>query len=64
MKPKYGKNTKLCYTATGSFIVRVKSEDIYADLAGGVKKRFDTSNYEAKRPLLIGKTKKDRADER
>ena len=56
MKSKYGKKTKLCYTATGSFIVRVKSEDIYADLAGGVKKRFDTSNCEAKRPLLIGKT--------
>ena len=35
-------------------IVHVKSEDIYADLAGDVKKRFGTSNYGVKRPLPIG----------
>ena len=29
---------KLCYTNTNSFIVPVKLEDIYADLAGDVKK--------------------------
>ena len=29
-----------------------------ADLAWDVEKRFDTSNYEANRPLPMGKNKK------
>ena len=41
-KPKYGNNVKLCYTDTCSFIVHVKSGDIYAHLAGDVDKRLDT----------------------
>ena len=41
-----------------SFIVHVKSVCIYADLAGAVKKRFGTSNYESKRPLPIEKNEK------
>ena len=53
VKPKYGKKAKLFYMDMGSFIVHVKSEDIYADLPGVVKKIFDTSNYEFKRPLPI-----------
>ena len=32
-----------------SFIVQVKSEDVYEDLAGDVETKFDTSNYEVKR---------------
>ena len=40
-----------------SFIVHVKSEDVYAGLAGDVAKRFDTSNYEVERPLPVGKEK-------
>ena len=48
-----------------SFIVHEKSEDIYADLAGYVKKRFDASNYEVKRPTPVGKKqKRNWADER
>ena len=39
---------------TDSFIIYVKSEDVYEDLAGGVKQRFDRSNYEVKRPLPRG----------
>lgn len=31
-----------------SFTVRAKMEYMYADLAGDVKKRFDTSNYKSK----------------
>ena len=31
LKPKYSENAKLCYMDTGSFIVHVKSEDIYKD---------------------------------
>ena len=33
-----GKMTEICYRDTHSFIVHVKSEDIYADLVVDVKK--------------------------
>ena len=58
MKPKYGDNVKLCYTNTDSFIMRIKTEDFYKDIADDVAKRFDTSNYEGVRPLPTGKNKK------
>ena len=51
VKPKYGKNAKLCYIYTDSFIVVVKAEDIYKDIAEDVETRFDLSNYELYRPL-------------
>ena len=41
-----------------SFIFHVNPEDIYEDLARDVERRFDTSNYEVKRSLPIGKNKK------
>ena len=43
---------------TDSFIIHVKTEDIYKDIAEDVEKRFDTSNIEIDRPLLIRKNKK------
>ena len=43
---------------TDSFIMHVKTEDFYKDIAGHVEKRFDTSNYEVNRPLPAGKNKK------
>ena len=43
---------------TDSFIMLIKTEDFYKDIAEDVKKRFDTSNYECDRPLLKGKNKK------
>ena len=58
MKPKYGDNVKLCYTDTDSFIMHIKTEDFYKDIADDVEKRFDTSNYEVDRPLPTGKNKK------
>ena len=58
MKPKYGDNVKLCYMDTDSFIMNIKTEDFYKDIANDVEKRFDTSNYECDRPLLTGKNKK------
>ena len=58
MKPKYGDNVKLCYTDTDSFIMNIKTEDFYNDIANDVEKRFDTSNYECDRPLQTGKNKK------
>ena len=58
MKPKYGDNVKLCYMDTDSFIMHIKTEDFYKDIADDVEKRFDTSNYECDRPLPTGKNKK------
>ena len=43
---------------TDSFIINIKTEDFYEDIADDVKKRFDPSNYEANRPLPAGKNKK------
>ena len=58
MKPKFDDNVKLCYMDTDSFIMNIKTEDSYKDIANDVEKRFDTSNYEVDRPLSIGKNKK------
>ena len=57
IKPKYQSNAKLCYMDTGSFIINIKTEDFYEDIANDVEKRFDTSNYEVDRPLPKGKNK-------
>ena len=51
VKPKYADNVKLCYMDTDSFIMDIKTEDFYEDIANNVEKRFDTSNYEVNRPL-------------
>ena len=57
VKPKYDKNAKLCYIDTESFIVYVKTNDIFKDIAQDVETRFDTSNFEVNRPLPKGKMK-------
>ena len=57
VKPKYGENAKLCYMDTDSFIVHVKTDDTYKDIAEDVEKRFDTSNFEIDRPLPKEKKK-------
>ena len=36
------KKAKLCYLDTDSFIVYIKTEDIYSDISKDVKTRFDT----------------------
>ena len=58
IKPKYQDNARLCYIDAGSFIIYIKTEDVYEDIADDVEKRFDTSNYEVNRPLSAGKNKK------
>ena len=58
IKSKYQYNAKLCYMDTDRFIVHIKTEDVYEDIADDVEKRFDTSNYEVNRPLPTGKNKK------
>ena len=40
------------------FIVYIKSDGIYKDIAKDVENRFDTSNYELDRPLPKRKKKK------
>ena len=58
MKLKYNGNVRLCYMDTDSFIMHIKTNDFYKDIASDVENRFDTSNYEVNRPLLTGKNKK------
>ena len=58
MRPKYDNNIKLCYMDTDSFIMDIKTNDFYKDIANDVENRFDTSNYEVNRPLTMGKNKK------
>ena len=58
MKPKYGNDVKLCYTDTDSFIMSIKTNDFYKDIAYDVDRRFDTSNCEVNRTLPMGKNKK------
>ena len=57
MKPKYGDNAKLCYMDTDSFIIYIKTEDFYKDIADDIEKRFDTSDYKVDRHLPTGKNK-------
>ena len=38
--------------------MNIKTNDFYKDISDDVDNRFDTSNYEIKRPLLMGKNKK------
>ena len=58
MKPKYDNDVKLCYMDTDSFIMNIKTNDFYEDIANDVENRFDTSNYEVNRPLPMRKNKK------
>ena len=58
VKPKHGKKVKLYYMVTDSFIVCIKTYDIYKEIAEDVESIFDTSNYELDRPLPKGKNKK------
>ena len=63
VKPRYSKKAKLCYIGTGNFIVYIKTDDIYEDIAEDVETRFDNKGFELEcnsieRPLLKGKSKK------
>ena len=44
IKLNYGKKTNLCYMDTDSFIVCIKTNEIYKDIAEDVETRFETSN--------------------
>ena len=38
IKPKYQDRAKLCYMNTGSFVIHLKTEDFYEDIADDVEK--------------------------
>ena len=48
IKPKCGGKAMLCYMDTDSFIMYIKTEEFYKDIANDVGKWFDTSNYHKK----------------
>ena len=43
---------------TDSFIVHLKTGDIYEDITEDVETRFDTSSHDLEKPLQKGKNKK------
>ena len=43
---------------TDKFIIYIKTEDVYEDIANDVEKGFDTSSYEVNRPLPTRKNKR------
>ena len=43
---------------TDRFIIHVKTDDIYKDIAEDVETKFDTSDYELDRSLPRGRNKK------
>ena len=57
-RPKYNDSVKLCYVDTDSFIMNIKANYFYEDIASDIENGFDTSNYEVNRPLPTGKNKK------
>ena len=58
IKPNYQNYSRLCYMDIDNFIIHIKTEDVYEDIANDVEKRSGTSNYEVNRPLPTGKNKK------
>ena len=40
--PKYRDKAKLCYTDTDSFIIYIKTEDLFEDISSDVEKYFDS----------------------
>ena len=55
MKLKYGNDVKLCYMDTDSFIMNIKTNDFYKDIANDVENRFDTSKLLSKQTVTNGK---------
>ena len=60
IEPKYQDRAKLCYTDTDRFVIHIKTEDFYEDIAGDVERWFNTSTYDKndKIPPKKARTKK------
>ena len=56
----YGERAKLCYTDTDSFVIHIKTENVFEDISNDVERWFDTSNCDENDKILppIGKNKK------
>ena len=48
IKSKYKDKARLCYMNTDRFIINIKTQDFYEDIADNVEEWFDTSNYDKK----------------
>ena len=57
LKARYGDKIRLLYTDTDSLIVKVDTEDIYADMSLNAD-LYDTSNYQSDHPLYSDQNKK------
>ena len=53
IKSKYQDKPKKCYMDTESFIIHIKTEYCYEDIANDVEIWFDTSNYDEWTPLKM-----------
>ena len=58
MKPKYGGKAKLCYMDTGSFIIHIKTEDFYKDIADDAGKNSTYQIISATDHCLLEKIRK------
>ena len=58
VNPKYGENAKLCYIDTDSFIVQVKTDDIYKDIAYLLKQNLTLQIFKETEHYLKEKNKK------
>ena len=60
IKKKYGDKAKLLLTDTDSLMYEIQTKDLYKDISGDVKDRFDTSDYPSDHPsgILSGINKK------
>ena len=55
VKPQYSKKVKLCYMNTDSFVVYMKTDDVYKNVWEDVGTRFGATNYELDKLLPEGK---------
>ena len=55
VKPKYGEKVMLCYMDTEIFVINIKTDGIYKDIAENTETRFDALNCGLNKPLPKGK---------
>ena len=58
LKPKYGDKIEFCYTDTDSFILYIKTEEFYEDIADDVEELFEISNNSSTSSAISSSTKK------
>ena len=52
VKPKYGEKAKPCYMDKGSFLVYVKANDVYKDIAENVETRFELDKFWIRQTII------------